>query len=579
MGNLRHVKTFTGVAAKFAAAVGRRSDVNVTFGGNLNFTDGRNINLQALPSGTILTNWQEKVYSGALDHEVAHVRYTDFAAIGIDRKKEPLYSYLVNLVEDIRIEKRYMEDYPGAEADLNALALEVDRNQPKGAAGKEQPGSNQATPARNAAEKTLSLIYKEAWAKYRGVDSATIEGWLEQDPLLQPIAHYMATEMPNMRISADASLIAHGIKNRLPPDVDYSTLSGPGDLLEIVLGQPGGVSASVLAMEALSEAAAALGQIRDHEEIWEKLIANIQNTNAGLIFDKSKFTKMPWGDGILPPVGTEHDKIYVPPTEDLATFVKTRVEVAADITALKKSLSIYLRSRKHLAWSRGLEEGTLDHDALPSLMMGSRRIYKERRSREIIDTAVELLVDCSGSMPSHITRTAAIMLAEALDGIPRVNLAISGFTTNGQFYNSGRAGGRSEGMDLLLYKGWDEPLKKARGRLGAIRSLNSTPLGEAYGFAFEHIVVRRERRRILWIVSDGEPFLRIQDKRHSELNLMSQVHRKCRAAGVETLGLAIGDEATSLKRYVDKATLVTRHTGLAKAILGLAKGIIQTEAT
>ncbi|EIC23808.1 cobalamin biosynthesis protein CobT, partial [Thiorhodovibrio frisius] len=101
-----------------AAALGRKFGVPVAVGGDEACTDGNSIQVPALPpqSELIPVAW------GYLAHEAAHLRFTDFetyrqGASGSD----PLTRSLLNILEDIRIERAIAAPYPGTRENLQAV--------------------------------------------------------------------------------------------------------------------------------------------------------------------------------------------------------------------------------------------------------------------------------------------------------------------------------------------------------------------------------------------------------------------------------------------------------------------------
>lgn len=92
-----------------AAALGNRFGVKVSIGGSDAFTNGEVINLPAY-------NFEDSSYKdvawGYLAHEAAHVRFTDFGDIR-NSATSPIRKLIVNILEDIRIERLMQMTYPG----------------------------------------------------------------------------------------------------------------------------------------------------------------------------------------------------------------------------------------------------------------------------------------------------------------------------------------------------------------------------------------------------------------------------------------------------------------------------------
>lgn len=97
-----------------AAAYGEKFGVKITIGGDTAYTDGRSINLPNVPDSYP----NKDVLWGYLAHEAAHVRFTDFS---VDRRPG-LHAALSNILEDCRIERAMMGEYPGTAQTLNEVA-------------------------------------------------------------------------------------------------------------------------------------------------------------------------------------------------------------------------------------------------------------------------------------------------------------------------------------------------------------------------------------------------------------------------------------------------------------------------
>ena len=87
------------------------------------YTDGRRIVLPSLPEP--MAESLERMVVGCLDHEMAHVAFTDFKEVRRFVKKHRGFKDLLNAVEDALIEKRAMQRWPGVRANLNALFRQV----------------------------------------------------------------------------------------------------------------------------------------------------------------------------------------------------------------------------------------------------------------------------------------------------------------------------------------------------------------------------------------------------------------------------------------------------------------------
>ncbi len=182
--------------------------------------------------------------------------------------------------------------------------------------------------------------------------------------------------------------------------------------------------------------------------------------------------------------------------------------------------------------------GDLCAAARGSAVVGEARLYTARRPAAR-DVAVLLLLDRSLSSDSWIagrrvldtTREAVLVLGEALAGV-RLPVAIGAFcshTRNDCRYES-----------LGDFAG-DWPT--AQRRLVALRPDGYTRVGPALRHATAQLTAQPARRRLLLVLSDCKPV----DYDHYEgqrgIGDVRQAVREARAAGVETLALAIDRRA------------------------------------
>ena len=102
-------KTLNNAFPIVAAALGNKFGVKVSVGGSDAYTNGRSINI---PAYNLDDPSYKDVAWGYLAHEAAHVRFTDFVTFS-NAATSSIRKNIVNILEDIRIEKLMQETYPG----------------------------------------------------------------------------------------------------------------------------------------------------------------------------------------------------------------------------------------------------------------------------------------------------------------------------------------------------------------------------------------------------------------------------------------------------------------------------------
>lgn len=611
--------TFHAVARDLAATIGRQSGVRVTFGGKQAWACKDQVHLPALPAGTTISREMASVMRGYLDHEVGHVRYSDFDALESAEVKEQLekagLKRIWNYLEDPRQENCYLADYPGADRWLGSVHGFMD-GKAREAVMEERAAGIEPT----LAEAAMCAIHREAW-RHRGLYRYCSTALSLEQLGLGEVQRLIDEGFPRLRSSLDALALARKIYDALEQECEEFEGQGEagaaggaagGDSGDSEAGEPGSApgtgapkgSSEWKAGEPDGQLPAEAGSLdggpdaADDSSAMDEILQEIAREQRGSVVPESKQqrangTPNPWiGDRYLPPATTEHDRIFVPSEEDMDRYLNERANLGPAITAAKKALGVLLRSRQRRAWSRGLEEGLIDDDRLPDhAVTGTTSIRKARRERTFPNTAIAVLLDLSNSMDSSLVRQAGICLAEALQQLPKAKVRIAGFTTNGHYparpaTNPPPPVGRCDGLDVLMFKDFDESYRECAPRLGAIETENYTPLGEGYAHGFEALVARSEHRRALVVVTDGKPYYHHNwhsadqgDPQHNDFVLLEDVHRKARYFGILTMGIGVkdrlyGGSARCLRRFVDTFRMIDGVEDLPQAMLDLASDVM-----
>ena len=184
---------------------------------------------------------------------------------------------------------------------------------------------------------------------------------------------------------------------------------------------------------------------------------------------------------------------------------------------LARYLQQRLASTQRNGWNFGLEEGHLDGSRLSQLVTDpqQRAIFKDEMQRPVNETAVTILMDCSGSMKTFARPLSLLLdvLGRALE-MAGASVEILGFST--QAWNGGRtrrrwqrAGqpqfpGRLNERLHIVFKDGAKPWRHARHGIAALRKpdiFREGIDGEAVEWACQRLSAKTAQRRILLVIS------------------------------------------------------------------------------
>ncbi|BBI61793.1 hypothetical protein HSBAA_30990 [Vreelandella sulfidaeris] len=271
---------------------------------------------------------------------------------------------------------------------------------------------------------------------------------------------------------------------------------------------------------------------------------------------------------------------------------RLREENSDRIGVMSKSLERLLVARNRSMFVPGFRSGRLHSAGLYKLQTGDTRVFRRKEEIRTKNTAVMLLVDCSGSMNSRdrIVKAgdAAYALCHALERI-NIKTQVMGFTTgtDGDMHrdaynqleavlkkNPKFAGGfdRVEPLFMPIFKSFDERLTPtAEMRVAAIPyvSMRNNADGESVEIAGNILRGRQEERKIMIVLSDGQPAMASaytsygHDGRADEH--LKNVVTELESVGIETLG--IGIETHDVKQYYPKHIVIDNVSELPTKII------------
>jgi cobaltochelatase CobT len=271
--------------------------------------------------------------------------------------------------------------------------------------------------------------------------------------------------------------------------------------------------------------------------------------------------------------------------ERLRAYLDQQLEpLKGAVSRLANKLQRRLQAKQNRSWEFDREEGILDVARLARVVANPTTplSFKVEKDTEFRDTVVTLLLDNSGSMrgrPISIAAICADVLARTLERC-QVKVEILGFTTRAwkggqsreRWLAEGRqqAPGRLNDLRHIVYKPADAPWRRVRDNLGLMMKeglLKENIDGEALEWAHRRMVVRREARRILMVISDGAPVddstLSVNPANYLEKHLRDVIAMIEKRKAVELIAIGIGHDVT---RYYERAVTITDVDQLAGAM-------------
>lgn len=202
---------------------------------------------------------------------------------------------------------------------------------------------------------------------------------------------------------------------------------------------------------------------------------------------------------------------------DYRGSLKNVEEIARATNRLRAKMAGLVQAER-LKTSPPMSSGhRLDRRRCTRLPMGDVKIFQRRFETPETNTAVKVLVDGSGSMGENgaqLACSAAHVIAESLFGMTGTACSIDTFPWG------------TNGVGTILNWG-----KKPLPERGYAYSGGGTPTAEAVNAATINLNMRSEDRKILVVITDGEP--------NNHVAAQNAIQR-AEATGIEVFGIGIG---------------------------------------
>ncbi|OAI17857.1 nitric oxide reductase activation protein [Methylomonas koyamae] len=566
-----------------AAAIGNRFGVKVSVGGDQAYTDGKSIQLPAYEGDD--AEYQDVAW-GLLAHEAAHIRYSDFT---LRFGHSVLRRRLCNAIEDVRIEHELAKDFPGTRLTIRTVIEKMIAKGDFVASRIDEHPANilysyvlKSLRARVLGQSALRPLVEQteialkatfpigAVTLLKGLLSEVPEG-LHSEPdclhLTDRILTMIEQEFEQQRQRNQARLSADDettppkpdetdqdaesadsndtegpdseddteSDERLPNDTDdeSSSESDGNDALNPADpdNEPTTHSNSALYTPQCDDEETT--EIRDPIDVLETLLSAgdgdieqdiFESLKSALSLAAENVSELLMPSGLEPPMDEQAGAILLHKLQNESGKIRAALQGLVQSQTLNRS--------QHACRGR-----RLDGKLLHRLPLGDTKVFQRKQTKPAPNTAIHLLLDKSESMGYQVTDSqgqpigsrmpialeATLALALAFEGIPGVNLGVTAFP-----------GHHDDSVFRLIEHG-----QRVNARTGAfsLTATGSTPMTEAIWFGAASLLRCREPRKVLMVMTDGQP-----NDTLSTLELL----QRCRDSGIETVGVGLGLDVSHL---------------------------------
>lgn len=288
------------------------------------------------------------------------------------------------------------------------------------------------------------------------------------------------------------------------------------------------------------------------------------------------------------------DADIIEPLEDSDKVPSTEIdtmegEIKQHIAPVQRALANAFESRNRTFQMHGKRSGRLSGPSLHRLVSNDERVYFQNKEARTRDSAVQLVIDISGSMSGAKVRLAAQVgwaVTEVLDRL-KVHCEVICFTQEGLGWGTSRKAGPFKDYDeemgksgakftragpiyMPIIKSWDEPHftqmhKRHFTRMGNSQlRMQGNVDGESIQYAALRLLKQKEPGKVMIVLSDGQPAG--DGDHHKFVAHLKQSVKDIERSGINVMGIGIMD--SSVKNYYPKHVVVNKLEDLAGTVMG-----------
>ena len=557
--------------------------VNVKLSDTRSCTEAKNVYVatEYFDSEKLSAGEKLDIFLGLTAHEGSHLLYTQFDQMGKAAGVHPLCGNLLNIIEDERIERLLGEEKPGLANYLKAVKEYYFGKYASRHEGSEDDGLNRLERIVNC---ILGIVrYPRLLKESEMVEFGSL--LLQVEDILTPY--------PDSTVAAEqaAEKIFALIQEEYKKDGKSSSekrMSGKKPDKRNSLDDPGKGTGSdgcdtrdeVKDKKRINsdsgkegEPSPAESAMRSMEKDLRAIASSLEDVAGGPVqpdidgcgslktSDKAEAIKEDHGlladicEGIVE-IGHSKDVIFRKAPEDTERYMRSLDKVRQYIPAIRRVVKGHCKEYKYT--HMGMRSGILDTSKLAEAVQGVPTVYI--RQGAVQSACVCILVDESGSMIREgrmdAARQTAVLLNEALSGIPNIELFMYGHSADEETQGH---------TDLRIYREKDYSPKHT---LGSLEARDNNRDGIAILETAMRVRKQTDEEVLMFVLSDGAPAAQNYIGREAIAHTKACV-QKAEGMGFRIVQICINasyDPALMFEHYVKLENLGSLASDLGKEI-------------
>lgn len=538
--------------AGLAMTLGRDAKIKITVGGDGSYCkpDGSHINIARMPS----TPLGRMLMTGLVFHEIGHKNYTNGG------RPDGLLGDMMNVVEDVRVDKETIKARPGTCFNLEAVTTHYVNK------GSLEP----ANLAHALLGKVMAYGFGRVLMHKSILPLEALCNEMMDDAFGQEFIDDVDTiikDIPKLRSTRDATVMAQKLIDLLinPPSQQKQQQQAGSQEVQQQSNQKGkengtgkkqaakpddpqqGQDNTKVSGSGGNGASKGGGKRPTPEEIAEMLK---NKTGYG---DLSALIQSELDD--IAESATSSELAGIPMLPDIGRLKGNygkldEVEAISAASRMRARMLGMLQSIKMQPKSFGLSGRKLANGRLVRMATGDPRIFRKKTETIEVNTAIVVLLDLSGSMNGRyeVANAAAFALHTTLFGLKGVAVCSMEFS------------GKDKEPDVNVLVDFG---KKPKSENFNHHPFDGTPTDTAIWAGRVMLLQRSEPRKIILILTDGCPDDSSETKAATKRTMKD---------GIEIA--AIGIMAGSVKNYWDNHKIIETIQELPAAMFGIMEGLL-----